>query len=240
MINFFRKTRKKLAVDNKFFKYSRYAIGEILLVMVGILLAFQVSTWNTNRLRVEKERELLTNLMENLQINKDQLKAQIRLDSQSVSSSKILLKTIKNKMPYSDSLDFHFNQPRKIYPLTLTFSAYTTLENYGFEIIRSKSLRREIIKLFDDTYPDIINIVDNMNRDIFGPSIEPYFIIHFELVEQDDLKPNNYDFLLQDPQLVNRLAFIKNIRQWHIELRLECLNSVQDLMDAIEYELSLN
>ena len=46
MINFFRKTRKKLADDNKFFKYSRYAFGEILLVMVGILLALQVNNWN--------------------------------------------------------------------------------------------------------------------------------------------------------------------------------------------------
>jgi len=38
MINFFRKTRKKLADDNKFWKYSRYAIGEIVLVVIGILL----------------------------------------------------------------------------------------------------------------------------------------------------------------------------------------------------------
>ena len=38
MINFFRKTRKKLADDNRFFKYWRYAIGEIVLVVIGILI----------------------------------------------------------------------------------------------------------------------------------------------------------------------------------------------------------
>ena len=49
MIPFFRKIRFKLAKDNQFFKYSRYAIGEILLVMVGILLALQVNNWNEDR-----------------------------------------------------------------------------------------------------------------------------------------------------------------------------------------------
>jgi hypothetical protein len=43
MIPFFRKTRKKLADDNKFFKYSRYAIGEIVLVVIGILIALQIN-----------------------------------------------------------------------------------------------------------------------------------------------------------------------------------------------------
>ena len=42
MINFFRKTRKKLADDNKFFKYWRYAIGEIVLVVIGILIALSI------------------------------------------------------------------------------------------------------------------------------------------------------------------------------------------------------
>ena len=49
MINFFRKTRKKMADDNKPMKYMKYAIGEIVLVMIGILLALQVNTWNENR-----------------------------------------------------------------------------------------------------------------------------------------------------------------------------------------------
>ena len=58
MINFFRKIRKKLADDNKPLKYMRYAIGEIILVMIGILLALQVNNWNEeNKERlVEKQR----------------------------------------------------------------------------------------------------------------------------------------------------------------------------------------
>ena len=49
MINFFRKIRRKLADSNQFLKYSRYAIGEILLVVIGILIALQINNKNEER-----------------------------------------------------------------------------------------------------------------------------------------------------------------------------------------------
>ena len=49
MIPFFRKIRKKIADDNKPMKYMRYAIGEIILVVIGILIALQINNWNQQR-----------------------------------------------------------------------------------------------------------------------------------------------------------------------------------------------
>ena len=49
MIPFFRKIRKKMADDNKLLKYSRYAIGEIVLVVIGILIALSINNWNEER-----------------------------------------------------------------------------------------------------------------------------------------------------------------------------------------------
>ena len=49
MIKFFRKIRQRLLTENKFSKYLLYAIGEIALVMIGILLALQVNDWNENK-----------------------------------------------------------------------------------------------------------------------------------------------------------------------------------------------
>jgi len=55
----FNRIRKQLAIDNKFFQYSRYAIGEILLVVIGILIALQIDSWNENR----KDRNLYLNYL---------------------------------------------------------------------------------------------------------------------------------------------------------------------------------
>jgi hypothetical protein len=51
MINFFRKIRKKLSDDNKPLKYMMYALGEIILVVIGILIALQINNWNEDRKR---------------------------------------------------------------------------------------------------------------------------------------------------------------------------------------------
>ena len=62
MIKFFRHIRRSLLNQNKMGKYFKYAIGEILLVMVGILLALQVNTWNNNRIEANREQTVLKNL----------------------------------------------------------------------------------------------------------------------------------------------------------------------------------
>jgi hypothetical protein len=71
MINFFRKIRKQLADDNKPLKYMRYAIGEIVLVVIGILIALQINNLNEQRSINRTESEYLANLKdeftENLQ-----------------------------------------------------------------------------------------------------------------------------------------------------------------------------
>ena len=49
MINFFRKIRRQLANENKFQRYMRYAIGEVILIMLGIFMALQLQNWNEKR-----------------------------------------------------------------------------------------------------------------------------------------------------------------------------------------------
>lgn len=67
MIPFFRKIRKKLAEDNRPGKYLRYAIGEIVLVVIGILIAIQINNWNQERIQQEELNGLLQNLANGVQ-----------------------------------------------------------------------------------------------------------------------------------------------------------------------------
>ncbi len=65
MINFFRKIRLQLAFENKPGKYLRYAIGEIILVVIGILIALSINNWNENR----KGKLAITNILYTIKSN---------------------------------------------------------------------------------------------------------------------------------------------------------------------------
>jgi len=73
MIPFFRKVRKKLADDNKPFKYLRYAVGEIVLVVIGILIALQINNKNQQRISFNEEQVLLKNLKNDFTNRLDEL-----------------------------------------------------------------------------------------------------------------------------------------------------------------------
>jgi len=66
MIKFFKNIRKNLLAEGKTSKYLKYAIGEIILVVIGILIALQINNWNENRKANIEEQRILETLYENL------------------------------------------------------------------------------------------------------------------------------------------------------------------------------
>ena len=73
MIKFFRKIRQKLLAEGITGKYLKYAIGEIILVMIGILLALQVNTWNESRKNLNLEEEFKIGLKKDLLRDKENI-----------------------------------------------------------------------------------------------------------------------------------------------------------------------
>ncbi len=87
MIKFFRRIRQRLLTENKFSKYLLYAIGEIALVMIGILLALQVNNWNEVQKNKTVERQLLTSLLQEFEANLDILAQTIETNTKIMESS---------------------------------------------------------------------------------------------------------------------------------------------------------
>jgi hypothetical protein len=94
MINFFRKIRKKLADDNKPLKYARYAVSEILLVVIGILIALSINNWNQNRLNQLDKKEILSKLQIEFQANKNILQDYKIKNERSMNSNIALMSLI--------------------------------------------------------------------------------------------------------------------------------------------------
>jgi len=117
MIPFFRKIRKKMADDNKPLKYMRYAIGEIVLVVVGILIALQINNWNEEKKTQQRLSEFLIEIQNDL--SNDIIEANHIIDEYITNDS--ILRNIKNnKVVYTldnhtetrKSFDFIFNYPK--------------------------------------------------------------------------------------------------------------------------------
>ncbi|PIB29176.1 DUF6090 family protein [Maribacter sp. 4G9] len=69
MIKLFRKIRQNLLLENKTGKYFKYAVGEIVLVVIGILIALQINNWNEQRIEKNDEQLVLLNLKEDFEYN---------------------------------------------------------------------------------------------------------------------------------------------------------------------------
>ena len=87
MIKFFRNIRQTLIMENKTSKYVKYAIGEIVLVMIGILLALQVNNWNEARKNHDKKIALLKSLKVEFALNLEQLDSVMYYDKLVVEST---------------------------------------------------------------------------------------------------------------------------------------------------------
>ena len=151
MIPFFRKIRKKMADDNKPLKYMRYAIGEIALVVIGILIALQVNNWNENKNTRSVEHKLLKELRTDLEETKadlltDMEKAHIELQATDSFYQQILKdRSEKKPPPIKISMEFMYNRS-DLFPKK---SAYESLQAFGINLVSNDSLRKSITDLYE-------------------------------------------------------------------------------------------
>lgn len=106
MINFFRRIRQSLLSENKFSKYLLYALGEIILVVIGILLALQIDTWNTEKNNREKEQLYLQGYHEDLKRNLTELNRVIKKSNRTISASDSLIRIAVDQLEVEELKTF--------------------------------------------------------------------------------------------------------------------------------------
>ena len=110
MIKFFRKIRQDLLSTGKTGKYFKYAIGEILLVVIGILFALQINNWNEGRKNNIKEQQILSQLKDEYNANLLQLEQKITHRKRIIEAANKVLQYIDEPLNVnSDSLNSQLN-----------------------------------------------------------------------------------------------------------------------------------
>lgn len=153
MIKFFRQIRKKLAAHNKVASYLRYAIGEVVLVVVGILIALQINNWNEQSKINKLETKILKELLSNLKLDLKEIQDDIGyMDDINKACKNIKYYLEKHDKP-SDSMFETFGILRVTPHFDPNKGGYGLLQSKGLEVISSDSLRNSISLLYERLYP---------------------------------------------------------------------------------------
>ena len=157
MIRFFRNIRQRLLINNSFKKYLLYAVGEIFLVMIGILLALQVNNANEERKKRELERTYLSDIHYDFVENKIQFEEKQRVYAKQFNLADSLCRRV---FPITDK---NWQEISRIYSrafLPHTFNAKRSsinalIDSGNSNIIQNDSLKK-ILLSWDDVYDDYI------------------------------------------------------------------------------------
>ena len=153
MIPFFRKIRKQFADDNKPLKYMRYAIGEIVLVVIGILIALQINNLNEQRKNNDLEREFLIRLRADLVIDSTYYSKRI-LDAENYIriNRNFIEELYEEQQNYTDVKNLFKKLNLHSDLLTIQNSTYQELINDGkLNLIRNRELKSTFINYYRDT-----------------------------------------------------------------------------------------
>jgi hypothetical protein len=145
---------------NKTGKYLKYAIGEIVLVVIGILIALQINNWNESRKQSITEKEFITSLKNDLKQDNAFIKKVIELNGPRIEAYKVLNSDLQNL--YNNdrkSLDSifknYFRSQRTFYPISGSYES--AVSGNQITIFRNKDLVQKVVKLYNSTYDRLID-----------------------------------------------------------------------------------
>ena len=167
MIKFYRKIRQNLLMENKTGKYFKYAIGEIVLVVIGILIALQINNWNENRKKETLKNEYKTALINDYTKDTIQINARLLRNNLRIERINSIGDSIENG---------HFNNLESYYKLFINefvgirvtnvynTNSFNLLISSGKIDLFDKDLRKELMEL--NRLQSFEKITQNGNKDL--------------------------------------------------------------------------
>ena len=245
MIKFFRRIRQQLLSENKFSKYLFYAIGEIILVVIGILIALQINNWNESKKAKEKEHQVLTEIISDLEYSITDLydvKSVRKINTtKSINALKTLIKVMQTNQKYHDSLTNEFIAANAYDEADFKISGYNSLSSIGMDLVQNNKMRSTIGEFYTSTIPDYEEAYNEIRQD-FHEYMLDYLRKDFTLknIGSEDRKviPNDFEALKKDKEYIQSLRTFLDVKIYYLNKLNITLKKAEQLKKDIENYLN--
>ena len=240
MIPIFRKIRYDLMEKNKTGKYLKYAIGEIALVVIGILIALSINNWNETRKLQNEELRLLFDIKTNLEVTLNNFKNDTINNQEDLTEYQKIETYIKNDRSYNKELDAGFGRLTFWSSPYVINTAYSSLQTKGLDIISNETLKNAIVNMHEVEFPIIIRDYEGSEIELMANIVTPFFSRHIRRLHEQSLmlsRPNDFESLKQDEEFKNILSMIIRQRKRGFEFYRDIMKSMKDLIQDIDTEL---
>ncbi len=242
MLTVFRKIRHALLESNSINKYLLYAIGEIALVVIGILIALQINNWNEYRKERKIERSTLMEISFDLMKDTTRIANDIARMQNSRNIIGSVIAHIEEKEPPDSAFSNSVMAAYSAHSPTLekfNSAAFDLLKERGTDIISNTELRKKIVDHYTGEYSAIDGWFTNL-RDVWTLEANRLYD-HFRIsvITDDDIQmiPNNYNNLINDPSLMNPFYHFEALMVSSLVNLTQLQHKTQDLLNDIRDEL---
>jgi len=238
MIKFFRKIRQNLLSEGKTGNYLKYAIGEIILVMIGILLALQINNWNEKRLQNQSLKNIYTIIAEDLKNDIADINVILKNKKEIEPVFNKILDGLMTKENYNNCDGCQWliiGSP----DLTIEKRGYNLLNNFDTSKIKADSLTIKIVQFYTKQLTDL-NVDHNLRSSDIAKNINDWQD-NYEWYS-DYITDRNIDgfieYAINNHDYVNRTANYYMLNYTIYIPKLEAFNSeAQDILKQLEEKI---
>jgi len=224
-------------------KYLKYAIGEIILVVIGILIALALNNWMENRKESDLEIRILNEISENLAEDIGSLQNDIRLNEVGINNLQVIENALDSNGALTDTLRMLFGRIIFNPTNTLNTSGYKNLSNIGFKIIAEDTIRKSITYLYETQYSFLKEREETAKKatyEYLNTRFQEYFKeIKFVTSKNKYLftklyYPKNYENLKSDYNFQRLLDYSKEIKHGNLYDLDIVVNDIQNTKRMID------
>jgi hypothetical protein len=234
MLKFFRKIRKKLIEQENVRKYLLYAIGEILLVVIGILIALQINNWNEEKKMDRMVLQALSEIREDLVQDTLTLQSRITLQLAEFEAQTRIVDALTRQTLNEEEHRSDLGKLMLSRETVLLRNGYDYLKDLGISHLNRPELRQTLLQYYER---DIAMLRKDLQNDEFEFEDVwlPYARVHFKDWEFGGYAvPHSYSDIQNDAYLLTTLKFNLINKDGTITTHSQALETAKSLIAMLE------